>query len=97
MPNNMEERGLTEREIMQLALELEKGRCRSLSNTLLETEHPGLRQVYQECLNNAYENQKQIFSTLQNEGWYRIPPATIEEIAEVQQNMQNNLHPDQQF
>ncbi len=33
MPNNIEGRGLTDRELVQLCLELEKGRCRSISNT----------------------------------------------------------------
>lgn len=64
MPNNIEGRGLTDREMLQLCLELEKGRCRSVSNTLLETTHPKLREIYEHCFENASNNQFQLFEIM---------------------------------
>lgn len=97
MPNNMVGRGLTDREMLQLCLELEKGRCRSIGNTMLETTHQGLREIYQECLDNASQNQYQLFEVMNNKGWYKTELATAEQIGKVQELMQNNLHPDNQF
>ncbi|MCM3387074.1 spore coat protein [Ureibacillus chungkukjangi] len=97
MPNNIEGRGLTDREMLQLCLELEKGRCRSISNTLLETTHPKLREIYEHCFENASNNQFQLFEIMNKKGWYKTELATKEQIVNVQELMQNNLHPDNQF
>ncbi|PYF05187.1 spore coat protein [Ureibacillus chungkukjangi] len=97
MPNNIEGRGLTDREMLQLCLELEKGRCRSVSNTLLETTHPKLREIYEHCFENASNNQFQLFEIMNKKGWYKTELATKEQIVNVQELMQNNLHPDNQF
>ncbi|MBO8173379.1 MAG: spore coat protein [Bacillaceae bacterium] len=97
MPNNIEGRGLTDREMVQLCLELEKNRCRSIAETLLETEHQELRNLYQECLNQAYENQNELFRLMSHRGWYAVEPATAEQIGKTQSRMQQNLHPDHQF
>ncbi|MBN6888081.1 spore coat protein CotF [Cytobacillus horneckiae] len=93
MPNNIKGRGLTEREMVQLCLELEKGRCRSISHTLLETSHGELREIYQHCFQTATENQYALFEIMQNKGWYQTDIATPAEIAKVQAFMQNNLNP----
>jgi spore coat protein CotF len=93
MPNNIEGRGLTDREMMQLCLELEKGRCRSISSTMLETSHSELTRIYQKCLETALHNQKQLFANMQESGYYVVPQATPEQIAEVQGLLQNNLNP----
>jgi spore coat protein CotF len=97
LPNNIEGRGLTDREMLQLCLELEKGRCRSLSNTVLEATHDELRDIYMDCLGNAENNQFLLFDYMKKKGWYKVPNATLEQIGEVQALMQNNLHPDNQF
>ena len=97
MPNNIEGRGLTDREMLQLCLELEKGRCRSISNTLLETTHSKLREIYEHCFENASNNQFQLFEIMNKKGWYKTELATKEQIVNVQELMQNNLHPDNQF
>ncbi|MBT2755834.1 spore coat protein [Mesobacillus foraminis] len=97
MPNNIEGRGLTDREMLQLCLELEKGRCRSISNTVLETTHKELREIYASCLDNSSQNQFELFEILANKGWYKTDLATVEQIGRVQELMQNNLHPDDQF
>ncbi|ERI05589.1 spore coat protein [Aneurinibacillus aneurinilyticus] len=93
MPNNIDGRGLTNREMMQLCLELEKGRCRSIANTMLETSHDELRAIYQRCLETAVSNQQRIFITMQESGYYVVPQATADQIAEVQGLLQNNLNP----
>ena len=94
MPNNIEGRGLTDREMVQLCLELEKGRCRSVSNTLLETTHPELREIYKDFFETANQNQYQLFEIMNNKGWYKTELASKEQIVNVQELMQNNLHPD---
>ncbi|MFJ5770256.1 spore coat protein [Psychrobacillus sp. NPDC093180] len=94
MPNNIAERGLTDREILQLCLELEKGRCRNISNTILETTHQQLREIYKQCFENASSNHYQLFEIMSNKGWYKTELASQEQIDKVQELMQNNLHPD---
>lgn len=93
MPNNIENRGLTDKELLQLCLELEKARCRSLSNTLLETSHKELADIYKHCFAQASENHAAIFSELNNAGWYKTALATPDEINSVQELMKHNLHP----
>ncbi|QCR32342.1 spore coat protein [Lysinibacillus sp. SGAir0095] len=97
MPNNIAGRGLTDREMLQLCLELEKGRCRSISYTLLETTHHELREIYEDCFENASSNQYELFEIMNNKGWYKTELATKDQIGNVQELMQNNLHPDNQF
>lgn len=97
MPNNIAGRGLTDREMIQLCLELEKGRCRGISHTLLETTHQPLREIYQQCFENASTNQFQLFEILNNKGWYKTELATKDQISNVQALMQNNLNPNDQF
>ncbi|GAB7388192.1 hypothetical protein BSNK01_20290 [Bacillaceae bacterium] len=97
MPNNMEGRGLTDREMLQLCLELAKARCRSLCHTIMETSHSGLRDVYRKCLEVALRNQQEIFTMMDERGWYRVEMAGPEQIGSVQELLQNNLHPDDRF
>ena len=97
MPNNIEGRGLTDREMLQLCLELEKGCCRSISSTILETTHQELRDIYSECLENASENHYEIYSIMGQKGWYKTELALPAQIDQVQELMQNNLHPNDQF
>ncbi|PLR95318.1 spore coat protein [Bacillus sp. T33-2] len=97
MPNNIAGRGLTDREMLQLCLELEKGRCRSVSNTMLETTHKELREIYEQCFENASANQYELFEIMNGRGWYETELATTEQMHNVQELMQNNLHPDSQF
>lgn len=97
MPNNMEGRGLTDREMVQLCLELEKGRCRSISSTMLETTHKELRDIYRQCLDNAADNQYKLYDLMDQKGWYKTELATPDQIKNVQEYMQNNLHPDDHF
>lgn len=97
MPNNIEGRGLTDREMLQLCLELEKGRCRSISNTLLEASHEDLRDIYQQCFENANRNQYKLYEIMDEKGWYKTVHASTEQIGKVQEFMRNNLHPDDQY
>jgi|GEM_PF-1812274 len=97
MPNNMEGRGLTDREMVQLCLDLEKNRCRSLCHTMLETSHKGLRDIYEQCFSNASRNHFTLFELMSEKGWYKTENATIDQILKVQEYMQNNLHPDDHF
>lgn len=97
MPNNMEGRGLTDREVLQLCLELEKGRCQSIAHTMMETSHEELRSIYQHCLESASQNHYKLYEMMKEKGWYQIAYASKEQIGEVQEFMQNNLHPDDQF
>ncbi|MBD1380529.1 spore coat protein [Metabacillus arenae] len=97
MPNNMEGRGLTDREMLQLCLELEKGRCRSISNTMLETSHKELREIYKQNFENASSNHDELYKIMNEKGWYKTDIASMEQIGKVQEFMQNNLHPDNEF
>jgi len=97
MPNNMEGRGLTDRELLQLCLELEKGRCHSINSMMLETKHHGLREIYKEAFDNASKNQYELFTIMDEKGWYKTEVADLEQINKVQELMQNNLHPDDHF
>lgn len=93
MPNNIEGRGLTDREMLHLCLQLEKGRCQSISHTLLETSHKELREIYQQCFEQASHNQYKLFEVMREKGWYKTKQASAEQIADVQELMQTNLHP----
>jgi len=97
MPNNMEGRGLTDREMTQLCLELEKGRCQSINSTMLEVSHKDLRDIYQQCLEKATNNHYRLFELMEQKGWYKTELASSDQMEKVQEYMQNNLHPDQQF
>ncbi len=97
MPNNIAGRGLTDREMLQLCLELEKGRCRSITNTMLECTHKQLREIYEQCFDNASSNHYRLFEIMNDKGWYKTELASKEQIDKVQEFMQNNLHPDDQF
>ncbi|RVT67518.1 spore coat protein [Niallia taxi] len=97
MPNNIEGRGLTDKEMLQLCLELEKGRCHSISTVILETSHQGLRDIYEQAFANASSNQYELFTIMNEKGWYKTEKASIEQISNVQELMQNNLHPDDTF
>ncbi|WP_227935611.1 spore coat protein [Alkalihalobacillus deserti] len=97
MPNNIEGRGLTDREMLQLCLQLEKGRCQSLSQTLLESSHQELREIYHQCFDNASDNQYKLYGVMSEKGWYKMSQASAEQIAEVQELMKNNLHPDDAY
>lgn len=97
MPNNIEGRGLTDRELLQLCLELEKGRCHSINSVILETKHQGLREIYEGAYANASSNQYELFSIMDDKGWYKTEIASTGQINKVQELMQNNLHPDNQF
>ena len=97
MPNNMEHRGLTNREMVQLCLELEKNRLRSITNTLMETTHDELENIYRRGFEVTMENQKTMFDILHSRGWYDTKDASQEQIGKVQGLMQKNLHPDQLY
>ncbi|WP_034332252.1 spore coat protein [Bacillus sp. J37] len=97
MPNNMEGRGLTDREMIQLCLELEKGRCQSISSTMLEASHKDLRDIYQQCLEKSTKNHFRLFELMEQKGWYKTELASTDQMEKVQEYMQNNLHPDHQF
>jgi spore coat protein CotF len=97
MPNNIEGRGLTDRELLQLCLELEKGRCHSINSIMLETKHQGLREIYKEAFKNASTNQYELFKIMDEKSWYKTELASLEQINKVQELMQNNLHPDDHF
>ncbi|UOY93159.1 spore coat protein [Ectobacillus sp. JY-23] len=97
MPNNIEKRGLTDREILQLCLELEKGRCHSTSNAMLETSHQELRSIYQQCFENASNSQYELYKIANQKGWYKTEIASTEQIVTVQEHMQNNLQPKGNF
>lgn len=93
LPNNINGRGLTEREMMQLCLELAKGRVPAISHTLMETTHDELIDIYEGCLKTSAEAQREIFQLMEKKGWYETQLATVEEIENVQNFMQNNLNP----
>ncbi len=97
MPNNMEGRGLTDREMLQLCLELEKGRVLALSSTMVEASHQELREIYRQCLDTASSNQYSLYELAEKRSWYKTEMATTEQIGRVQALMQNNLHPDDHF
>lgn len=93
MPNNIEGRGLTDREMMQLCLELEKARIRSVSSALVETGHEELRSIYMRSFDTACTNQQQLFAAMQQNGLYQVAQATADQVNAVQHAMQNNLDP----
>ena len=93
MPNNIGGHGLTDREMMQLCLELEKARIHSSSSALMETSHEELRRIYTRSFETACTNQQQLFTAMQQYGLYQVAQATAEQINAVQHAIQNNLDP----
>lgn len=64
---------------------------------MMEVSHGELRDLYMQCFETASQNQFELFQIMDGKGWYKVEPASTEQIGRVQELMQNNLHPDDQF
>ena len=80
---------LTDKEIMMSILGEHKLAASSLTNLVLESACPMLRNDVKSILNNTFEAQKQIFDVMTQKGWYQVQNANQQEISSAQQKINN--------
>lgn len=80
---------LTDKEIMASVLNEHKLAASSLTNLILESACPGLRNDAQSILNQTFNGQKQVFDIMSQKGWYTVQNANQQEISAAQQKVKS--------
>ncbi len=57
-----------------------------LTSSVMESANPQVRQHFSSLLNQTLNHQKQIFDVMNQKGWYKVAPASQEELSRVQQS-----------
>jgi spore coat protein CotF len=81
----------TDKELMNVLLNEHKLQASSLNNLILESSSQQLRQDCINLLQDVYSHQKQIFDTMQQQGWYQVKQADQQEISRAQQQLQSGM------
>jgi spore coat protein CotF len=80
---------LTDKEIMESILIEHKQAASSLTNLILESACPSLRNDAESILTKTFNGQKQVFDIMAQKGWYTIQNANPQEISMAQQKIKN--------
>lgn len=80
---------LTDKEILSSVLNEHKLAASSLTNLILESACPSLRNDAENILNRTFDAQKQIFDMMSQKGWYQGQNANQQEISMAQQKVKN--------
>ena len=80
---------LTDKEIMSSILNEHKLSASSLTNLVLESSCPTLRNDVQSILTKTFNGQKQVFDMMSQKGWYPVQNANQQEISMAQQKVKN--------
>lgn len=80
---------LTDKEIMTSILGEHKLAASSLTNLILESACPMLRNDAKSILTKTLDAQKQVFDVMTQKGWYQIQNANQQEISSAQQKINN--------
>jgi spore coat protein CotF len=57
-----------------------------LTNSVLESANPQVRQHFTSLLNQTFDHQKQIFDVMNQKGWYKVAPAPQDQLSQIQQS-----------
>ncbi len=80
---------LSERDILQVALNESKYLAASLNTYILEASTAQLRRDYISVLGDVYSQQEQLFSLMQQKGYYNIENANSQQVSKVQSKFSN--------
>lgn len=75
---------LSERELLQLALNEAKYTAAAVNTFALESSSDTLRRDYLTILGDVHSQEKQIFDLMQQKGYYNVKNASPQEISQVQ-------------
>jgi len=75
---------LSERELLQIALNETKLTAASVNTFALESSSDTLRRDYLTILGDVHNGEKQIFDLMQQKGYYNVKNANPQDIAQVQ-------------
>jgi spore coat protein CotF len=75
---------LSDRDVLQLALNESKHLAGSLNTYILEANTEQLRRDYISVLGDVYSQQKQVFELMQQKGYYNVQNASAQQISQVQ-------------
>ena len=78
---------LTDKEIMESVLGEHKLAASSLTNLILESVCPMLRNDAESILTKTFDAQKQVFDIMSQKGWYSVQSASQQEISSAQQKI----------
>jgi spore coat protein CotF len=80
---------LTDKEIVASILNEHKLSASSLTNLILESACPMLRNDVESILTKTFDAQKQVFDIMTQKGWYAVQNANQQEISMAQQKVKN--------
>lgn len=68
-----------------------------LTDAVIESAEPQVRQHFTSLLNQTLDHQKQIFDIMNQKGWYKVAPAPQEELGRIQQSFSTMQQQQQQM
>lgn len=78
---------LTDKEILASTLNERKLAASSLTNLILESSNPTLRNDAKSILTRTFDEQKHVFDMMAQKGWYSVQNANQQEISQAQQKV----------
>ncbi len=75
----------------ELAFDLlyqEKALLTNIASEVLEASQPGMRQVLNDCYMQIGQDQLEIFSQMEKQGWYPVKPAQAQDVQAAKQKYQ---------
>ena len=79
---------LTDQELAFDLLYQEKALLANIASEVLEVSQPGMRQVLNDCYMQIGQDQLEIFSQMEKQGWYPVKPAQQQDIQTAKQKYQ---------
>jgi spore coat protein F len=78
---------LTDKEIIASILNERKLAASSLTNLILESSNPTLRNDVKSILTKTFDQQKNVFDIMSQKGWYAVQNANPQDISQAQQKI----------
>ncbi len=79
---------LSDQELAFDLLYQEKPLLANIASEVLEASQPGMRQVLNDCYMQIGQDQLEIFSQMQKQGWYPVKPAQAQDVQTAKQKYQ---------
>ena len=79
---------LSDQELAFDLLYQEKSLLANIASEVLEASQPGMRQVLNDCYMQIGQDQLEIFSQMQQQGWYPVKPAQAQDVQNAKQKYQ---------
>lgn len=80
-------KSFTDKEITNVLLNEHKHAATSITNLVLESGNPQLRNDATQVLQNTFRHQKQIFDLMSQKGWYTTDTVSRQEIDKTRQEL----------